>query len=1098
MSEIQGVLGFSESRPDSHRLRRYPHNQNMGRIQLMTGDTLNFGRRRTAYFVLTVLVISMIPLVSTASADQGIPAELQAQDILAEFDEVSETTTVTWRNIEQSGGDVDLFEELWDATYHVYRSDSPITSSNVMSLTPWHTVDACLKNPIGNDPWNTNPNKCRGSAGNHPGHSATFQVGAGTDGLFFYAVVTELGNGNMTTTLTVNASLVYEPIAEITTPIRSPYNIDAEFNPGTSSTTVQWINYNSVNPVLPEDGDDALIIHVWRTDYRVDRSNGENLLLSETPIAVLSSTATEYEATVPPMTNREVFYSVTYLLPNWTSEGLDYEDIRFLSNNAMDDAVLEDNTPPVNVDDTEAMFISNQNGTGVTTITWSQIFSEQGEKYLIYRHGEYFNSTNDPYAQLIGTVDESAHVNDMFSYNYMVPYNTYGDFSYCVVVVDQYGAYNTEISQQSCDLVYEDSDQDWVKEPTNVKAEFIGNGTTRVTWTDQVGIEGERYHIWRGSWRVQGPEFVANSSLIWMGSVPDGVEQFDVQLPSDLSVTNTHYFVTSEALYNCIGCDEPVMYEELVQNWDGPVVEDTQSPSYSRISDIVMLGDLKVVDIEWINSAQEIGESYYLYRHLGDPFGDSEFAISNYTDEGWEFVEGPIPENSMSTMIRQIPVPDLVERDIWYAVIVEDSFGNINPTILPGAGANALMVSEDTQPPQISYEIVDENNVPLSQDSLVSGDYKLKIEVSETLSEEPMLNISTSTGGSLTGGSEAAMVLLSQNTNDPTKGPEYFYDFEISSSTVAGAMMIKINLTDMSLNTADREILQYEIDARSPTIQIFSPTSDDDGDSNGEYGSLYLYGEEIKIVAGAYDDVGIVSMQMRFVQNYGSERNPAITEPWRDATGVTITEDGDWIMEMAFSSGNFEPGKHEVSVRATDVAGNQRISKVIFITDNCIHDDFGETICSYTNPVPEDPGVIYPELNATDPPYMIAWVTAGISLLAVMVSLIVISTAMSGPKKKKGDDDDEDDDWMNEFIGTSAEPDMAVITGTAPQAQQQQAVEVEDDDPFAVNIVQPKRRRKKAEAEAESDDEDERPKRKRPNRPRRTPGRRRPAKRDRS
>ena len=147
----------------------------------------------------------------------------------------------------------------------------------------------------------------------------------------------------------------------------------------------------------------------------------------------------------------------------------------------------------------------------------------------------------------------------MFSYNYMVPYNTYGDFSYCVVVVDQYGAYNTEISQQSCDLVYEDSDQDWVKEPTNVKAEFIGNGTTRVTWTDQVGIEGERYHIWRGSWRVQGPEFVANSSLIWMGSVPDGVEQFDVKLPSDLSVTNTHYFVTSEALYNCIGCDEPVM-----------------------------------------------------------------------------------------------------------------------------------------------------------------------------------------------------------------------------------------------------------------------------------------------------------------------------------------------------------------------------------------------------------------------------------------------------------------------------------------------------------------------------------------------------------
>ena len=111
---------------------------------------------------------------------------------------------------------------------------------------------------------------------------------------------------------------------------------------------------------------------------------------------------------------------------------------------------------------------------------------------------------------------------------------------YCVVVVDQYGAYNSDISSSSCDLVEEDSDENWVKEPTNVKAEFIGNSTTRVTWTDQAGVEGERYHIWRGAWRVQGPEFVANASLMWMGSVSDGVEQFDVTLPSGIRSTNTH------------------------------------------------------------------------------------------------------------------------------------------------------------------------------------------------------------------------------------------------------------------------------------------------------------------------------------------------------------------------------------------------------------------------------------------------------------------------------------------------------------------------------------------------------------------------------
>ena len=67
----------------------------------------------------------------------------------------------------------------------------------------------------------------------------------------------------------------------------------------------------------------------------------------------------------------------------------------------------------------------------------------------------------------------------------------------------------------------------------------------------------------------------------------------------------------------------------------------------------MMLGELQVVDLEWKNSI-EVGENYYLYRHFGDPFGDSEFAISNYTDPGWEFIEGPIDENGFATIIRQI------------------------------------------------------------------------------------------------------------------------------------------------------------------------------------------------------------------------------------------------------------------------------------------------------------------------------------------------------------------------------------------------------------------------------------------------------------
>ena len=152
----------------------------------MTGEMLNKGNHKTTYLVLSILLLSSLPLVSNASADQGIPEELQAQDIDAVFDPVTETTTVTWRNIAQSGGDFDLFEELWDSTYHVYRSGDPITPQVLETLQPWHSVVAC--DSESNEPWGANPNKCRGSEGNHPGHSATFQVGAGTDGVFFYAI----------------------------------------------------------------------------------------------------------------------------------------------------------------------------------------------------------------------------------------------------------------------------------------------------------------------------------------------------------------------------------------------------------------------------------------------------------------------------------------------------------------------------------------------------------------------------------------------------------------------------------------------------------------------------------------------------------------------------------------------------------------------------------------------------------------------------------------------------------------------------------------------------------------------------------------------
>ena len=249
--------------PFLYRLRRYPHNQFMKSAGTMAGGMLNGGNRKVTVFVLILLLLSSIPLVPTTSADEGFPVELQAQDIEAVFDPVSEETTITWRNIEDFAGDIAILESLWNATYHVYRSSENITEQNVFDLEPFYSVTACDFSV------SQNPGNCQGVNNKHPGHSATYQVSAGIDGYFYYAIVTELEDGSYTTNFDLNASLTGSPVYEKTSPIRSPFNLGATFNPATSQTTVEWINYNVINPILPEEGEDAFEINVWQTTYEM-------------------------------------------------------------------------------------------------------------------------------------------------------------------------------------------------------------------------------------------------------------------------------------------------------------------------------------------------------------------------------------------------------------------------------------------------------------------------------------------------------------------------------------------------------------------------------------------------------------------------------------------------------------------------------------------------------------------------------------------------------------------------------------------------------------------------------------------------------------
>jgi hypothetical protein len=69
----------------------------------MTDHLFGKGAERKAVFLVLCMVLAIMPLGTVASEDIGNPANLQAQDIIATFDPISEITTIIWRNIDIDG-----------------------------------------------------------------------------------------------------------------------------------------------------------------------------------------------------------------------------------------------------------------------------------------------------------------------------------------------------------------------------------------------------------------------------------------------------------------------------------------------------------------------------------------------------------------------------------------------------------------------------------------------------------------------------------------------------------------------------------------------------------------------------------------------------------------------------------------------------------------------------------------------------------------------------------------------------------------------------------------------------------------------------------
>ncbi|PXY76791.1 MAG: hypothetical protein CXX80_02510 [Methanobacteriota archaeon] len=983
--------------------------------------------------VLLFLISLLVWSPPAIAEDIGDPTLLQAQDINATFDPHSESTTVTWRNINNSI-DSSLFEELWDVTYHVYRHDQPLDTAAFAGLTPFAIIDACDEFGSG-----SNPNNCRGTEDRHPGHSVTYQIPPGVNGSFYYAIVSEHGDGTLMENLDVNASTLYTPVEEVTSPVRSPYFLQASYVPTEMVTTLTWVNYNVINPVLPVDGDDAYRIHLWRSTNPITRSNGMTMLSTESPIAVLVAGESSYDVPIPISTTRTSYYAITYLLPNWAADGSDYEDVRFLSGNTLVDYVFEDTIPPPPPNNVIAVFTPNQyNGSGNTTITWSQLLEESGESYLIWMAGVPFSDTNRTDIELVATVQEG-----FSSYLFNVERGQIGYSFYCIEVIDQYGIHSLTISCAT--PIYEDTFTPWIAEPTNVAAEYLGDAKTRVTWTDQIGAEGEIYHIWWSNFPVPGSQFNENSSLFWVTSVPDGFGEAIADVPLGVTRDPSYYFVTSEARYGHL--NGTYQYRGLIQNMAAPIIEDTLKPDDPRVTEVTMIGTTNQVIIRWVNDVGEDNEIYHIYRHAGEPFAEDGVTSDILVDAGWELIQSDIPTSNAtsSVMATTVPIGDNISQNAWYAVVVADEWNNVNPTIIAGLGGNALQVNEDTIPPIIGLTIDDQES-----STLLDGEHRLVITTDEELAGDPILNISSTNGKYYTIGDVPAS-MLSDNIADPSIGPTYYYDFSVSNTDGHGDLSVKILISDANYNSAEYNESRWKIDSVAPSINIYTP-----GQSTE---SKYMYGSEINVHGSVSDDVGINSLQIKFTYNY-RQSNQA-TSPWMNFADSQLTwHDESVAFTYSLSSSDFQPGEHRVEIKVTDLGGNERQAGVTFLVDSCHHTINGTTICAYEQALKPDPEPIIEEVSFGDPPYIFVFGLAGLNVFAFILTLLVITISLSRGRVRE--DEDEGDDWMKEFIGTSTEPDMDELVGVAPEKESKAIPDVDEDDdeddPFAVNVLQRKSR----------------------------------------
>jgi len=997
---------------------------------------------KTLLLTAILLMMSLAPLVPAVAADQSSPTDMQAQNIAAQFNQYSESTDIMWENIGTQN--LTIAQMLQASRYLVYRSDAQMNMSIIEN---------------GTIPYIANISACTGNVVTCPSqqHSITHPLPPGVNGTFFYGIATQLDDGSIRAFMEMDVSQTGQPIMEFTHDITAPFSVNATFFPETSKTKIDWINLNQLQPgTLLETGPNAYVSKIYRhlnPASRITWPAMDKQLVAVEPAGV---STTSFD--VPPNTDVDAYYSVTY-------EYLSYEDARFIGGvNTMDEEfpVKEDNVAPLDVEGVIASFIAESSGgTGNTTIAWTDISGESNAVYHIWRSGSPFNNTTNPSVEHIAAIQTGVG-----EYRYEVERGTLGYAYYAVTASDSRGNHNASVLPSAiAGPIMENAFDPWVAEPTNVQAEYIENAQTEVTWSDQMGAEGEYYHIWHSWTRLSASSNLSLEATL-VATVPDGVQTVIVPV-EDAKDVLSYYCITSVTRYNHLNATyEDTRFQQNCVIL--PVREDTLAPAPIQLAQPMLQGSQKTVLLSWMNSLAEENETYTIWRHLGTPFTNNE--TGNISDSaGWEIqIENYEAHSAETTVLREIYLEEGLNRYTWYALTIADIWGNSRDSLTNRS--NAWYVHEDTTAPDAEITIAQSGLDEMSEGALMSGDYRLHIYSNEPLQEFPLIHVSSDdynvdlgVGTTFTPESEItrATPFLSSNTH-------YVWDFPIPAGMDTTNLSVTANLIDMVGNSQDVTIINWSIDAESPTIELFSPS----------YESKYLYGDEITVHGVVSDDVALLQVKYRFT-HFGEFIRTEFE--WENVTDITPNDapENTIVFSMKEPASTFEwPGDHRVEIVAIDTAGNQKSFTTSFYVDHCFENLSGLTLCaSGDSPFTTEEEETAAAITLTSPPYIIILAVVAFNLLLLLLAITMGVFAAQDPSKKKkgGDEDyDEDDEWMMEFMGGDAGSADAADAGLAElESKPKETKQLDDEgDPFATDTTEKKRRKKSKDVVEEVDDDD--------------------------